>query len=257
MAVKWGIISTADINRQAARRAPSHRTRSSCRRGRQPRPRAGADVRLAVGDRAGIRIVRRAARRPRRRGGLHPAPEHAALRVVDPRPRGGQARACEKPFSRHPADVERGIRRGRAPGKLSLRGVHVPPPPADGASAELVEDGRDRRTAGDPLGLQLLALDTDNIRLRTDVEGGALMDVGCYCVSGARLLGGEPDSVYGQQFIGPIGHRLGVRRDDALPGRRDRDSSTAARRCPTGTSSRRSGRRARSSSTTPGTASRP
>jgi predicted dehydrogenase len=48
-------------------------------------------------------------------------------------------------------------------------------------------------------------LDTDNIRLRTDVEGGALMDVGCYCVSGSRLLGGEPDSVYGQQFIGPSG----------------------------------------------------
>ena len=34
--------------------------------------------------------------------------------------------------------------------------------------------------------------DTENIRLRTDVDGGSLMDVGCYCVSGSRLLGGEP-----------------------------------------------------------------
>jgi xylose dehydrogenase (NAD/NADP) len=31
------------------------------------------------------------------------------------------------------------------------------------------------------------------------------MDVGCYCVSGARLLGGEPEQVFGQQFIGPSG----------------------------------------------------
>jgi D-xylose 1-dehydrogenase (NADP+, D-xylono-1,5-lactone-forming) len=35
--------------------------------------------------------------------------------------------------------------------------------------------------------------DADNIRLRTDVEGGSLMDVGCYCVSGSRLLTGEPE----------------------------------------------------------------
>ena len=47
--------------------------------------------------------------------------------------------------------------------------------------------------------------DADNIRLRTDVEGGALMDVGCYCVSGARLLGGEPESVLGAAHIGSSG----------------------------------------------------
>lgn len=47
--------------------------------------------------------------------------------------------------------------------------------------------------------------DPENIRLRTDVDGGALMDVGCYCVSGSRLLAGEPDVVYGQQLIGPTG----------------------------------------------------
>jgi predicted dehydrogenase len=47
--------------------------------------------------------------------------------------------------------------------------------------------------------------DEENIRLRTDVEGGALMDVGCYCISGSRLLGGEPERVYGEQFVGPSG----------------------------------------------------
>ena len=47
--------------------------------------------------------------------------------------------------------------------------------------------------------------DEDNIRLRTDVEGGALQDVGCYCVSGSRLLAGEPESVFGRAYVGPTG----------------------------------------------------
>ena len=47
--------------------------------------------------------------------------------------------------------------------------------------------------------------DADNIRLRTEVEGGALMDVGCYCVSGSRLLGGEPVEAHGNSWIGPTG----------------------------------------------------
>jgi predicted dehydrogenase len=45
----------------------------------------------------------------------------------------------------------------------------------------------------------------DNIRLRTDVEGGSLMDVGCYTVSGSRLFGGEPEKAYGEAWFGPSG----------------------------------------------------
>ena len=37
--------------------------------------------------------------------------------------------------------------------------------------------------------------DTGNVRLQADLEGGALMDVGCYCVSALRLLCGEPERV--------------------------------------------------------------
>jgi predicted dehydrogenase len=45
-----------------------------------------------------------------------------------------------------------------------------------------------------------------NIRLRSDLDGGSLMDVGCYCVSGARLLAGEePEAVFGMQDVGPSG----------------------------------------------------
>ena len=45
-----------------------------------------------------------------------------------------------------------------------------------------------------------------DIRLQADLEGGSLMDVGCYCVSGARLLAGEePETVYGSAVWGPSG----------------------------------------------------
>jgi D-xylose 1-dehydrogenase (NADP+, D-xylono-1,5-lactone-forming) len=44
-----------------------------------------------------------------------------------------------------------------------------------------------------------------NIRLDPELEGGALMDVGTYGVSAARLLGGEPNRAYGEQLIGDTG----------------------------------------------------
>jgi predicted dehydrogenase len=42
----------------------------------------------------------------------------------------------------------------------------------------------------------------DDVRLRGDLDGGALMDVGCYCVSGMRLVAGEPVAVAGRQVVG-------------------------------------------------------
>lgn len=45
----------------------------------------------------------------------------------------------------------------------------------------------------------------ENIRMRNDVAGGGIMDVGCYTASMARLIAGEePDVVQGAGFIGPI-----------------------------------------------------
>ena len=83
------------------------------------------------------------------------------------------------------------------------------------------------------------------------------MDVGCYCVSGARLLAGEPEAVAATAYIGPSGTDWVFAGHAALRRARSSRSSTAAPRCPTATSSRRSGPRGRSSSTTRGTATSP
>ncbi len=45
----------------------------------------------------------------------------------------------------------------------------------------------------------------DDIRLDSSLGGGALLDVGVYCLSIARLLAGEPRSVTAHQVTGPTG----------------------------------------------------
>lgn len=45
----------------------------------------------------------------------------------------------------------------------------------------------------------------DDIRLDASLGGGALLDVGVYCISAARLLAGEPRSVTAQQLVGATG----------------------------------------------------
>ena len=53
------------------------------------------------------------------------------------------------------------------------------------------------------------AADPDDIRLQAELDGGGLMDVGCYCVSGCRTLAGaEPERAYAE--LVPGGHGVDV-----------------------------------------------
>jgi len=51
--------------------------------------------------------------------------------------------------------------------------------------------------------------DPTNVRLRPELDGGSLMDLGCYCIGITRLLAGEPELVFGRQRLGPTGVDLG------------------------------------------------
>ena len=112
---------------------------------------------------------------------------------------------CEKPFSRHIADVERAFDVAERTGLHLAEAFMYRHHPQTAQLDELVASGAigELRLIRSTFSYSLY--DAENIRLRTDVEGGALMDVGCYCVSGARLLGGEPESVVGAAHIGPSG----------------------------------------------------
>jgi predicted dehydrogenase len=58
----------------------------------------------------------------------------------------------------------------------------------------------------------------DDVRLQKSLDGGGLMDVGCYCVSAMRLLAGEPESVAGRQIEGGDGVDVRFTGTLALPG---------------------------------------
>ena len=112
---------------------------------------------------------------------------------------------CEKPFSKHPEDVEAAFDAAERTGRLLTEAFMYRHNPQTARLAELVRDGAigELRVVRSAFSYSLY--DAENIRLRTDVDGGSLMDVGCYCISGSRLLAGEPESVHGQATIGSSG----------------------------------------------------
>jgi D-xylose 1-dehydrogenase (NADP+, D-xylono-1,5-lactone-forming) len=112
---------------------------------------------------------------------------------------------CEKPFSKHSADVEAAFDAAERAGRLLTEAFMYRHNPQATRLVDLVREGAigELRLVRSTFSYGLY--DTDNIRLRTDVDGGSLMDVGCYCVSGSRLLAGEPDSAFGSAFVGPSG----------------------------------------------------
>ena len=44
-----------------------------------------------------------------------------------------------------------------------------------------------------------------DIRLKPELDGGALTDVGCYCSTACARVAGEPERVYAEQRVGPTG----------------------------------------------------
>jgi D-xylose 1-dehydrogenase (NADP+, D-xylono-1,5-lactone-forming) len=112
---------------------------------------------------------------------------------------------CEKPLSRHPGDVEQAFDAAERAERLLSEAFMYRHNPQTMRLAELVREGAigELRLIRSTFSYSLY--DAENIRLRADVEGGSLMDVGCYCVSGSRLIAGEPERVLGQAYVGPSG----------------------------------------------------
>lgn len=112
---------------------------------------------------------------------------------------------CEKPFTRRPDEVTEAFDVADKTGHLLTEAFMWRHNPQTTKLKELVDDGAigELRLIRSTFSYGLY--DETNIRLRTDADGGALMDVGCYNVSGSRLLGGEPERVWGEAWYGPSG----------------------------------------------------
>ncbi len=111
---------------------------------------------------------------------------------------------CEKPYSRHPAEVDEAFDLADRAGLVLSEAFMWRHHPQARLAVELLPELGSLQTIRATFSFVLD--DPADIRLRADLAGGSLMDVGCYCVSGARLLAGEePDLAFGLATIGPSG----------------------------------------------------
>src|SRR4029079_16760874 len=77
--------------------------------------------------------------------------------------------------------------------------------PQTATVARLVADGAIGRLCAVKTTFPFPLHDPSDVCARADLDAGALRDVGCYCVSGIRLLAGEPEHVRGEQVTGTTG----------------------------------------------------
>jgi D-xylose 1-dehydrogenase (NADP+, D-xylono-1,5-lactone-forming) len=120
---------------------------------------------------------------------------------------------CEKPLSRRPEDVERAFDVAEREGRLLAEAFMWRHHPQVARARELLDGGAigDLRVIRAHFAFK--AADPDDIRLQADLDGGGLMDVGCYCVSGCRALAGaEPERAYAEMILShpPAPRRHGV-----------------------------------------------
>jgi D-xylose 1-dehydrogenase (NADP+, D-xylono-1,5-lactone-forming) len=204
MAVKWGIMSTARINRlflAGARQAD------------------GVEI-TAVASRD-----QRSAEGYARENGIERAhgsyevlladPEVEALYISLPNSmhvewsikalQAGKHVLCEKPLSRHSHEVERAFEVAQRNDRLLMEAFMYRHNPQTKRVVELVRDGAIGRLRLIRGAFSFHTASDSDVRLRTELAGGALMDVGCYCVSAARLIAGEPERVSAEQVLGGNG----------------------------------------------------
>jgi D-xylose 1-dehydrogenase (NADP+, D-xylono-1,5-lactone-forming) len=116
---------------------------------------------------------------------------------------------CEKPFDRRPEAVARAFDAAERAERLLMEAFMYRHHPQTRKAAELVAGGaigdlRQLRSA-----FSFTLTDLADVRMLPELDGGALMDLGCYCVSMQRLLAGEPELVFGRQRTGMTGVDVG------------------------------------------------
>jgi D-xylose 1-dehydrogenase (NADP+, D-xylono-1,5-lactone-forming) len=112
---------------------------------------------------------------------------------------------CEKPLGRQAEEVGAAFDLAERQERLLMEAFMYRHNPQTHRVVELVQSGAIGRLRLIRGAFSFALTDKANIRLATELDGGALMDVGCYCVNAARLLAGEPRSVTAQQQLGGDG----------------------------------------------------
>jgi D-xylose 1-dehydrogenase (NADP+, D-xylono-1,5-lactone-forming) len=112
---------------------------------------------------------------------------------------------CEKPLTRRVAEAEEAFDVAERNRLLLMEAFMYRHNPQTHRLAALVGEGAIGRLQLVRAAFSFTAQPATNIRLLAELDGGALMDVGCYCVSASRLLAGEPTQLHGEQVLGAGG----------------------------------------------------
>ena len=112
---------------------------------------------------------------------------------------------CEKPMSRDPMAVEHAFDVAERNDRLLMEGFmyrHLEQPRR---LRELVQDGAIGELRLVRATFSFMLDRPNDVRWDPELGGGALLDLGCYCVSASRLVAGEPEAVYAQRILAPSG----------------------------------------------------
>jgi xylose dehydrogenase (NAD/NADP) len=113
---------------------------------------------------------------------------------------------CEKPLGASERDVAAAFDAADRAGRLLAEAFLYRHHPQTARVRELVAGGAIGALATITAAMSFTIEDpAADPRNRPELDGGALLDLGCYAVSAARLLAGEPRSATGQQVRGDSG----------------------------------------------------
>jgi xylose dehydrogenase (NAD/NADP) len=204
MPVKWGILSTAHINElflAGVADSPEIEVVSVASRSQERAERYARahGVARALGsyeellDEAEVEAV------------YIPLPNSLHIEWAERALQAGKHVLCEKPLSRRADEVSRAFDVAEREGRILSEAFMYRHHPQTRRLVELLEQGAvgQLRLIRGAFSFSLGA--RSDIRLERGLDGGALMDVGCYCVSGARLIAGEPERVAAEQVVGGDG----------------------------------------------------
>jgi predicted dehydrogenase len=108
---------------------------------------------------------------------------------------------CEKPYTRRPEQVEEAWDEAGRRGLVLTEAYMWRHSPQTALLRELLPSIGVLQSVHAVFTFPLT--NDDNVRLVPELGGGALLDVGCYCVSAARLVTGEePERVHGERWVG-------------------------------------------------------
>jgi predicted dehydrogenase len=126
---------------------------------------------------------------------------------------------CEKPFTANAAEAERVADAARASGLVVMEAFHWRYHPLAARLLEIVASGELGDVQRVEARLCAPLIKPGDIRYRSELAGGAAMDMGCYCVSIVRTLAGaEPRVVSARARLSSPGVDRAMEAELAFPG---------------------------------------